>query len=128
MCIDYTDINRACPKDVYPLPNIDKLVDNSVGFKLLSFMDTYSGYNQIPMAKMDKKYTAFMTESGNYYYNVMPFGLKNAGATYQRMMNKVFCNEIGDMLEVYMEEMIVKSTEELDHASLRAISKLLNAI
>ncbi|GAU14157.1 hypothetical protein TSUD_169830 [Trifolium subterraneum] len=67
------------------------------------------------MAEIDKKKTAFMTETGNYYYNVMPFGLKNAGATYQRMMNKVFHNEIGDMLEVYMDDMIVKSEEEIDH-------------
>ncbi|CAJ2668042.1 unnamed protein product [Trifolium pratense] len=117
MCVDYTDLNRACPKDAYPLPNIDKLVDNSSGFKLLSFMDAYSGYNQIKMAEIDKKKIAFMTESGNYYYNVMPFGLKNAGATYQRMMNKVFNNEIGDMLEVYMDDMIVKSEEEVDHTA-----------
>ncbi|CAJ2674684.1 unnamed protein product [Trifolium pratense] len=115
MCCDYTDLNRACPKDSYPLPSIDRLVDNSSGFKLLSFMDAYSGYNQIPMAVADRTKTAFMTESGNYYYNVMPFGLKNAGATYQRMMNKVFQTQIGDMLEVYMDDMIVKSPEELDH-------------
>ncbi|KAK2383691.1 hypothetical protein QL285_071117 [Trifolium repens] len=114
MCVDYTDLNWACPKDAYPLPSIDKLVDNSSGFKLLSFMDAYSGYNQIKMAEIDKKKTAFMTETGNYYYNVMPFGLKNAGATYQRMMN-VFRNEIGNMLEVYMDDMIVKSEEENDH-------------
>ncbi|GAU22605.1 hypothetical protein TSUD_135050 [Trifolium subterraneum] len=106
---------QACLKDAYPLPNLDKLVDNSSGFKLLSLMDAYSGYNQIKMAEIDKKKTAFMTETGNYYYNVMPFGLKNAGATYQRMMNKVFHNEIGDMLEVYMDDMIVKSEEEIDH-------------
>ncbi|CAJ2673122.1 unnamed protein product [Trifolium pratense] len=115
MCCDYTDLNRACPKDSYPLPCIDRLVDNSSGFKLLSFMDAYSGYNQIPMAVADREKTAFMTESGNYYYNVMSFGLKNAGATYQRMMNKVFRGQIGDMLEVYMDDMIVKSPEELDH-------------
>ncbi|CAJ2645078.1 unnamed protein product [Trifolium pratense] len=115
MCCDYTDLNRACPKDSYPLPCIDRLVDNSSGFKLLSFMDAYSGYNQIPMAVADREKTAFMTESSNYYYNVMPFGLKNAGATYQRMMNKVFRGQIGDMLEVYMDDMIVKSPEELDH-------------
>ncbi|CAJ2655614.1 unnamed protein product [Trifolium pratense] len=115
MCCDYTDLNRACPKDSYPLPCIDRLVDNSSGFKLLSFMDAYSGYNQIPMAVADREKTAFMTESGNYYYNVMPFGLKNAGATYQRMMNKVFRGQIGDMLELYMDDMIVKSPEELDH-------------
>src|SRR3954469_11348628 len=117
MCVDYTDVNRACPKDAYPLPNIDRLVDNSAGYKLLSFMDAYSGYNQIPMARSDKQYTAFMTESGNYYYNVMPFGLKNAGSTYQRMMNKVFRGEIGDTLEVYMDDMIVKSRGDTDHTS-----------
>ncbi|GAU22037.1 hypothetical protein TSUD_309410 [Trifolium subterraneum] len=115
MCVDYTDLNRACPKDAYPLPCIDRLVDNSSGFKLLSFLDAYSWYNQISMAVADRTKTAFMTESGNYYYNVMPFGLKNAGATYQRMMNKVFRGEIGDMLEVYMNDMIVKSHEEVDH-------------
>lgn len=87
MCTDYTDFNRACPKDAYPLPSIDKLVDNSTDFKLRSFMDAYSGYNQIPMAKADKNYTAFMTDSGNYYYKVIPYGLKNANTTYQRMMN-----------------------------------------
>ena len=115
MCIDYSDLNKACPKDAYPLPNIDKLIDNYAGFKLLSFMDAYSSYNQIPMAKTEKIYTAFMTESGNYHYNVMPFGLKNLGAAYQRMMNKVFKSKIGDMLEVYMDDMIVKSQEEVDH-------------
>ncbi|GAU39748.1 hypothetical protein TSUD_219910 [Trifolium subterraneum] len=115
MCVDYTDLNRACPKDAYHLPCIDRLVDNSSGFKLLSFLDAYSGYNQIPMVVADRTKTAFMTESGNYYYNVMPFSLKNASATYQRMMNKVFRGEIGDMLEVYMDDMIVKSNEEVDH-------------
>jgi len=82
ICVDYIDLNRACPKDAYPLPNIDKLEDNSSGYKLLSFMDAYSGYNQIPMAEEDKQKTAFMTEPGNYYFNVMPFGLRNARATY----------------------------------------------
>jgi len=76
MCVDYIDLIWACPKDAYPLPDINKLVDNSSGYKLLSFMDAYSGYNHIPMADQDKKKTAFMTESGNYYYNVMPFGLR----------------------------------------------------
>ena len=117
MCVDYTDLNRACPKDAYPLPNIDKLVDNSSGYKLLSFMDAYSGYNQIPMAKDDEEKTVFLTESGNYDFRVMPFGLRNAGATYQRMRNKVYNKELlGDILEVYMDDMIVKSKEEIDHA------------
>lgn len=69
------------------------------------------------MAKSNKKYTSFMTKSGHYYYNVIPFGLKNAGGTYQWMMNKVLREEIGDMLEVYMDVMIVKSQEENDHAA-----------
>jgi hypothetical protein len=118
MCVDYTDLNRVCPKDAYHLPNIDKLVDNSSCYKLLSFMDAYSGYDQIPMTEEDKKKTAFMTESGNYYYNVMPFGLRNAGATYQCMMNKVYNKTLlSDILEVYMEDMIVKSQQEVDHAA-----------
>jgi len=117
MCVDYTDLNRACPKDAYPLPNIDKLVDNSSGYKLLSFMDAFSGYNQIPMAE-DKQKTTSMTELGNYYFNVMPFGLRNAGATYQRMMNKVYDKKLlGDILKVYMDDMIVKSQQEVDHAA-----------
>jgi hypothetical protein len=111
MCVDYTDLNRACPKGAYPLPNIDKLGDNSSGYNLLSFMDAYSGYNQIPMAEEDKTKTAFMTESGNYYYNVMPFGLRNAGATYQRMMNRVYDKALlGDILEVYMGDILEFTT------------------
>jgi len=83
MCVDYIDLNRACPKDAYPLANIDKLVDNSSGHKLLSFVDAYSSYNKIHMGEEDEKKTTVITESGNYYYNVMPFGLRNAWATYQ---------------------------------------------
>jgi len=118
MCVDYTDLNRAFPKYAYPLPNIDKLVDNSSGYKLLSFMDAYSGYNQIPMAKDDEEKTTFMTESGNYYFRVLPFGWRNAGATNQQMMNKVYNKELlNNILEVYMDDMIVKSKEEIDHAA-----------
>ena len=117
MCVDYIYLNRAFPKDAFTLPNIDMLVDNSVGYKILSFMYAYSGYNQIPVAMSDKHCTAFMTSSGNYYYNIMPFVLKNAGVTYQRMMNKVFRNEIRDMLEVYIDDMIVKYRADTDHAA-----------
>ena len=84
MCVDYTYLNKACPRDAYPLPNIYRLVDGATGNKVLSFLDAYSGYNQIPMAASDMNKTAFITDDANYFYRVMPFGLKNAGATYQR--------------------------------------------
>ena len=79
MCIDFTDLNQACPKDSFPLPRIDQLVDSTAGHKLLTFMDAFSGYNQILMAEEDQEKTAFVTSQGLYCYRVMPFGLKNAG-------------------------------------------------
>jgi hypothetical protein len=82
MCTDYTELNKACPNDPFLLPSIDRLVDNSAGFKYLSFMDMYSRYNQIPMEPSDKDKTTFITDTGVYCYTVIPFGLKNAGATY----------------------------------------------
>jgi len=78
MCIDFTDLNRACPKDSYPLPKIDKLVDSTTGHELLSFMDAFSGYHQIPMAVEDQEKTSFVIDTGLYCYTMMPFGLKNA--------------------------------------------------
>ena len=81
MCVDYTDLNKSYPRDAYPLPNIDRLVDGATGNKVLSFLDAYSGYNQIPMAASDMNKTAFITGDTNYFYKVMPFGLKNAGQT-----------------------------------------------
>ncbi|XP_015955674.1 uncharacterized protein LOC107480066 [Arachis duranensis] len=115
MCVDFTDLNKACPKDAYPLPCIDNLVDNSCGFGSLSFMDAYSGYNQILMHPSDQEKTAFITEYGNHCYNVMPFGLKNAGATYQRLMNKVFQNQIGRNIEVYVDDMVAKTMVGKSH-------------
>ena len=82
MCVDFTNLNKACPKDSYPLPRIDQLVDSTAGHKLLSFMDAFSGYNQIQMAEEDQEKTAFITSRGLFCYKVMPFGLKYAGATY----------------------------------------------
>lgn len=87
MCTDFTDLNRACPKDPYPLPNIDCLVDQAVRYQLLSFMDAYSGYNQIRMDPHDEDKTIFITNEGCYCYRVMSFRLKNASATYQRLMD-----------------------------------------
>jgi hypothetical protein len=117
MCVDFTDLNKAYPKDPYPLPSIDRLIDGASGYKLLSFMDTYSGYNQIKMSTPDAPHTAFMTDTCNYFYKVMPFGLKNAGATYQRLMYRVFANQIGRNLEVYIDDMVIKKEKEDSHHS-----------
>ena len=76
MCIDYRDLNKASPKDDFPLPHIDVLVDNTIGHKMLSFMDDFSGYNQIRLAKEDMEKTSFITLWGVFYYQVMPFGLR----------------------------------------------------
>jgi len=82
MCVDYTDLNKACPRDAYPLPNIDRLVDGAVGNKVLSFLDAYSKYNQIPMDITNMTKTAFIIDDANYFYKFMSFGLKNVEATY----------------------------------------------
>jgi hypothetical protein len=106
MCVDFTDLNRACPKDSFPLPRIDLLVDSTSGHQLLSFMDAFSGYNQIQMAEADQEKTSFITDRGLYCYKAMPFGLKNASATYQRLVNKMFEKQIGRNVEVYVEDML----------------------
>ena len=95
MCVDFTDLNKAYPKDSFPLPQIDQLVDLTAGHKLLTFMDAFSGYNQIMMDNVDQEKTSFITSKGLFSYKVMSFGLKNAGATYQRLMNKMFRSQIG---------------------------------
>ncbi|CAL2256933.1 unnamed protein product [Prunus armeniaca] len=115
VCIGYTDLNKACPKDNFPLPRIDQLVDSTSGNQLLSFMDAYSGYNQITMHEDDKAKTSFIIERGTYCYKVMPFGLKNAGATYQRLVNKIFKEKISKTMEVYVDDMLVKALELVDH-------------
>ena len=90
MCVDFTDINKVCPKDSYPLPRIDQLVDSTAGHKLLSFMDAFSRYNQIRMDEADQEKTSFVTNQGLFCYKVMHFDLKNAWATYQRLVNHIF--------------------------------------
>ena len=118
LCIDFTDVNQACPKDSFPLPRIDLIVDATAGHELLSFMDAFSGYNQIRMEPNDQEKTSFMTGQGTYYYQVMPFGLKNAGATYQRLVNRMFQKQIGASMEVYIDDMLVKSVKaelHMDH-------------
>ena len=134
MCVDYRNINSACPKDTYPLPNIDRLVDGAVGHKIMSFLDAYSGYNQISMHPRDKEKRVFMTADANYYYEVISFGLKNAGATYQRLMDKIFKGLIGRVVEVYVDDIVVKFNsfeqhlKDLDEVfkALRGVNMKLN--
>ena len=97
------------------MPRIDQLVDSTVGHKLLTFMNAFSRYNQIKVAEEDQEKTAFIISQGLYCYKIMPFGLKNARATYQRLVNKMFNKQIGRNIEVYVDDMLVKSKEELTH-------------
>ena len=126
LCIDFTDVNRACPKDSFPLSRIDLIVNATAGHELLSFMDAFSSYNQIIMDPDDQEKTSFVTGQGTYCYRVMPFGLKNAGATYQRLVNKMFQKQIGASMEVYIDDMLVKSTTaELHIAHLSEVFQIL---
>ena len=104
--MDFTNLNKACPKDNYPLPRIDTLVDSTARHQLLSFMDAFSSYNQIKMEEADQEKTSFVTSQGLFCYKVMPFGLKNAGATNQRLMNKIFTHQIRRNVQVYVDDML----------------------
>ncbi|XP_073270718.1 uncharacterized protein [Primulina huaijiensis] len=97
MCVDFRDLNKACPKDCYPLPRIDQLVDSTAGHQYLCLMDAYQGYHPIPLAEEDQDKVSFITSEGTFCYVAMPFGLKNAGTTYQRLMEKVFSAQVGRM-------------------------------
>jgi hypothetical protein len=109
MCIDYTSLNKACPKDPYPLPRIDQIVDSTSGCDFLSFLDAYCGFHQIRMSREDRKHTAFVTVDGLYCYVVMPYGLKNALPTFVRAMSKTFGDLIRDKVEVYVDDIVVKT-------------------
>ena len=115
MCMDFTDLNKVCLKDSYPLPRIDQLVDFIASHQLLSFMDTFSTYNQIKMDEADQEKTSFITSQCLFCYKVMPFGLKNAGAIYQRLVNHMFHPQIRRNVEVYVDDMLVKSLDEEKH-------------
>ncbi|GJZ24479.1 reverse transcriptase domain-containing protein [Tanacetum coccineum] len=112
MCVDFKDLNKACPKDGYPLPEIDWKVESLCGFPFKCFLDAYKGYHQIQMAKEDEEKTAFITSQGIFCYTKMPFGLRNAGATYQRLVDKAFHKQIGRNLELYMDDLVIKSRTE----------------
>uniref|UniRef100_A0A2N9H6S9 Uncharacterized protein n=1 Tax=Fagus sylvatica TaxID=28930 RepID=A0A2N9H6S9_FAGSY len=128
VCVDFTDLNRACPKDPFPLPRIDQLVDSASGHERMSFLDAFQGYHQIPMAHSDQEKTAFITPKGVYCYRVMPFGLKNAGATYQRMVTGMFGHLIGNTVEAYIDDMLIKSKKKTSHVEdLREVLEILRA-
>ena len=107
--MDFTDLNKACPKDPFPMPRIDQLVDATAGHPRISFLDAFQGYHQIPLALEDQEKTVFVSPTGNYHYKVMSFGLKNAGSTYQRMMTRMFEPQSGKNIEIYVDDMVVKS-------------------
>ena len=126
VCIDFRDLNKACPKDDFPLPITELLVDATTGYEALSFMDGYSGYNQIRMASEDEELTAFRTPKGVFCYKVMPFGLKNAGATYQRAMTVIFEDLLHNTIECHVDDLVVKTKERKLHLyNLRKIFERL---
>ncbi|WKA10567.1 hypothetical protein VitviT2T_028132 [Vitis vinifera] len=126
VCVDFRDLNKASPKDDFPLPHIDMLVDSTARHSMLSFMDGFSGYNHILMALEDMEKTSFITEWSTYYYRVMPFGLKNAGATYQRAATTLFHDMMHRDVKVYVDDMIVKSQDRADH--LAALQRFFERI
>ena len=128
MCVDFMDLNKACPKDPFPMPKIDQLVDATVGHPRMSFLDAFQGYHQIPMALDDQEKTAFVTPVGNYHYKVMPFDLKNAGSTYQRMMTRMFEPLLGKNIEIYIDDMMVKSKMVSEHLEdLQVVFEILRS-
>ena len=115
VCVAFTDLNKACPKYPFPMPRIDQLVDVTVGHPQMNFLDAFQGYHQIPLVLDDQEKTTFVTPVGNYHYKVMPFDLKNAGSTYQQMMIKMFEPQLGWSIEVYIDNIVVKSKVVSEH-------------
>ena len=115
VCVDFTDLNKACPKDPFLMPRIDQLVDATVGHSRMSFLDAFQGYHQIPLTLDDQEKAAFVTPIGNYHYKVMPFRLKNASSTKQRVMTKMFEPQLGRSIEVYIDDMVVKIRIVFEH-------------
>ena len=112
MCVDYTDLNMACPKDPFPLPRIDQVVDSTAGCDLLCFFDAYSEYHQISMAKEAEEKTSFPTPVITYCYVRMPFGLKNAGPTFQRTMRITLQDLQSRNVEAYVDDIMVKTRQQ----------------
>ena len=114
MCVDYTSLNKICPKDPFPLPCIDQIVDSTSECETLCFLDAYSDYHQIVMKESDQLTISFITPFGSYCYVSLPFGLKNSRATYQHCMLRCFGDLIGRTVEAYVDDIVVKS-KRADH-------------
>nr|GEV76480.1 hypothetical protein [Tanacetum cinerariifolium] len=114
MCIDFKDLNKAYTKDLYPLPEINWKIESLMGFQYKCFLDAYKGYHQIQMTKKDEQKATFHTKEGVFCYMKMPFGLKNVGATYQRLVESTLKEQIGVNLEAYVDDMVIKSRTEQD--------------
>ena len=117
VCVDFTDLNKACPKDPFLMSRIDQLVDATVGHLRMRFLDAFQGYHQIPLTLDDQKKTAFVTHTRNYHYKVMPFGLKIVGSTNQGMMTRMFEPQLGKNIEIYINDIVVKSKLESEHVN-----------
>jgi hypothetical protein len=117
MCIDFTDLNKATPKDNYPLPRMDQVVDSAANAAIMSLLDCFSGYHQCWMAKEDEEKTSFITPFGTFCFVRMPEGLKNAGSTFTRMSGTVFKPQIGKNIQAYVDDLVVKSSSRASHVS-----------
>jgi Reverse transcriptase (RNA-dependent DNA polymerase) len=115
ICVDFRDLNEACPKDDFSLPVTEIIIDHTSSYEVFSFMDGYAGYNQIKIAPEDEKHTAFRTPIDIYCYKVMSFGLKNADVTYQRTMTKIFDDLIHNIVECYIDDLVIKAMSYEEH-------------
>ena len=111
LCINFTDLNKACPKDPFPLPRIYQIVDSTSGCELLSFLDAYSGCHQIFTSKEDEEKTPFITPCGTYCLLRMPFGLKSVGSTFARAVQIGFEPQLHRNIETYMDDIVVKTKD-----------------
>jgi hypothetical protein len=112
MCVDYTNLNKACKKDPFGLPQIDQIMDSKAGCSLLSFLDYYSGYHHIPLKEEDQLKTSFIILFGAFCYTTMSFRLKSAGATYQRGIQRCLHSQLGRNAEVYVDDVVIKTRED----------------
>jgi hypothetical protein len=115
MCIDFTNLNKACPKDNFPLPRINKIVNSAAGCEVMSLLDCFSGYHQIYMKEEDKASTSFITPFGTYCFIRMPEELKNAGSTFSRLTKTVLESQVGRNIFTYVDDIVVASRNKEDH-------------